>query len=165
MFYDKIAPGYNSIFEKNMHDDMYMQMPSGSGKEDEVVKRANVTAILALLQAVLAILIVGGKTLHEQSLLNARQSKSSRLSLLSYSQSKASLFPSSSCSCLAKSRVCCETTTALIDKVAGMVDKARTGMVWFTQLCGAISLIKERTMSAANLLSRVRILHILPEDY
>ena len=72
IFYDKIAPGYSSIFEKNVHDDiMYMQVPSGTGKENEVVKRADVTAILALLQAVLAILIVGGKTLHEQSLLNA----------------------------------------------------------------------------------------------
>ena len=72
IFYDEIAPGYSSIFEKNVHDDfMYMQVPSVTGKEDEVVKRADVSAILALLQAIFAILIVGGKTLHEQSLLNA----------------------------------------------------------------------------------------------
>ena len=136
---------------------MYMQVPSGAGKEDEVVKRADVTAILALLQAILAILIVGGKTLHEQSLLNARQSKLSQLSLLSYSQSKASLFPSSSCSCQAKSRVCCEVTTALVVKVIAMVNKASTGLVWFRQICGAISHVKEITVRAANLIGRVRI--------
>ena len=157
-FYDKIAPEYSSTFEKNMHDDfMYMQVPSGTGKMDEVVKRADVTAILALLQAVLAILIVGGKTLHEQSLLNARQSKLSQLSLLSHPQPEASLSPSSSCSCQAKSRMCCEVTAALVVKMTDMVNKASTGVVWFRQICCAISHVKEKTVRAANLIGRVRI--------
>ena len=120
-------------------------------------KRTDVSAILALLQAIFAILIVGGKTLHEQSLRNARQSKLSRLSLLSHPQPEASLSPSASCSCKAQSRVCCEATAVFIAKVTGMVDKASTGMVWFKQLCGAFSHMKERTMSAAYLIGRVRI--------
>ena len=68
IFYDEIAPGYSSIFEKNVHDDfMYMQVPSGTGKKDEVDKRMNITAVVTLLQAILAVLLVIGKTLNEQS--------------------------------------------------------------------------------------------------
>ena len=42
---------------------MYMQVPSGAGKEDEVGKMTDVSAIVPLLQAIFAILLVSGKTL------------------------------------------------------------------------------------------------------
>ena len=40
-----------------------MQVPSGAGKEDEVGKMTDVSAIVPLLQAIFAILLVSGKTL------------------------------------------------------------------------------------------------------
>ena len=42
---------------------MYMQVPSGAGKEDEVGKMTDVSAIVPLLQAIFAILLDSGKTL------------------------------------------------------------------------------------------------------
>ena len=42
---------------------MYMQVPSGAGKEDEVGKMTDVSAIVPLLQAIFAILFVSCKTL------------------------------------------------------------------------------------------------------
>ena len=65
--------------------------------------------------------------------------------------------------------MCCEVTTAFIDKVSGMVDKVSTGVVvLFKQLCGALYCAKERVVWAANLISRVRIqppvIKLLPED-
>ena len=42
---------------------MCMQVPSGAGKEDEVGKMTDVSAIIPLLQAIFAILLDSGKTL------------------------------------------------------------------------------------------------------
>ena len=116
---------------------MYMQVPSQTAKVDEVDKRTNVSTIVAMLQAILAILLL------------------SQPSLLSQPQSEAPLLtPSSSCTCQAEPRVCCEVTTAFIDKVSGMVDKVSTGMVFFKQLSSALYCVKERTVWAANLIGR-----------
>ena len=156
---DKIDPGTEPVVAK--HDGvMFMQVLSQTGKEGEVDKRMNVTAIVALLQAIFAMLLVSGKTLHEQSLLITRLL--SQPSLLS--QPEASLLsPSSSCSCQTKPRVCCEVITAFIDKVSGMVDKVSTVVVLFKQLCSALYRARERVVWAANLLGRVRI-QLQPED-
>ena len=157
---DKIVPETEPVDAKDMRDGaMYMQVPSQTGKEDEVDKRMNVTAIVALLQAIFAMLLVSGKTLHEQSLLITRLL--SQPSLLS--QLEASLSPSSLCTCQAEPRVCCEVTTAFINKMSGMVDKVSTVVVLFKQLCSALYRAKERVVWAANLLGRVRI-QLQPED-
>ena len=42
---------------------MYMQVPSGAGKEDEVGKMTDVSAIVPHLQAIFTILLDSGKTL------------------------------------------------------------------------------------------------------
>lgn len=138
--YDKIVPESGWIDVKGMRDHMYMQVPSNTDKEDEVDKRADVSAILALLQAIFAILIVVGKTLHEQSVLTARHSKLSQSSLLSHFQPEASLSPESSCYCQTKSKV----TTASIVRVSSMANKVSTGVMWFREIWVAVSAMKER---------------------
>ena len=156
--YDKVDPKSSPIGVKDMHDDlMYMQVPSGFGKKDEAGKVTEVPAIVALLQAIFAILLVSGKTLHEQSLLIARLSQLLRPSLLNQLQPEAPLSPTSLCSCRAESKVCCEVTTAFIGKVSGMADKVNTGVVWTTQLFGAVSCAKEKIVRTVNLIGRVRL--------
>ena len=135
IFYDKIAPGHSSIFEKNVHDDiMYMQVPSGTGKEDEMSKQTDVSAIVVLLQAMFAILLVSGKTLHEQSLQIARLSQLSKPSLLSHLHPEVSLSHSSQCSCQTQSEVRSMLTTALKGKVSSVVNVTITGVTWFRQM-------------------------------
>ena len=56
-----------------MHDDMkYMQMPSGTVKEVEVDKRMDASTVVSFLLIIFAMVIIYGKTLHEQSQLIAR---------------------------------------------------------------------------------------------
>ena len=77
-----------------MHDEfMHMQVPSATGKKDEGGKNTDVSDIVTLLQAIFAILLVNGKTLHEQSLQIARLSQLSQPSLLSQLQPEVSLSP------------------------------------------------------------------------
>ena len=76
---------------------MYMQVPSGAGKEDKVGKMTDVSAIVPLL--LLAILI--------------------------HLQSEYSLSPSSLCSYQTKPRVCCEVISSFIVKVSSMVDNGQ----------------------------------------
>ena len=133
-------------------DFMCIEVPSGTGKEDEVDKRTDVSAILALLQAIFAILIVVGKTLHEQSVLTARQSKLSQSSLLSHFQPEASLSPGSSCYCQTKSNV----TTASIVRVSSMANKVSTSVMWLREIWVAVSVVKKRlTADIANTLYQV----------
>ena len=66
-----------------------------SGKEDGMSKQTDVSMIVALLQAIFAILLVSGKTLQEQSLIIARLLNLSQPCLLSHLQPEASLFHSS----------------------------------------------------------------------
>ena len=102
-----------------MHDDfMYMQVPSGTCKEAKVGKTTDISAIVALLQAIFAILLVSGKTLHEQSLIIARLSNLSQPSLLSHLQPEVSLSHSSPCSCQTQSKVRSMVTTAFKGKVS-----------------------------------------------
>ena len=154
---DKIVPETEPVDAKDMRDGaMYMQVPSQTGKEDEVDKRMNVTAIVALLQAILAVLLVIGKTLQEQSQLAARLSQLSRPSLLSQLQPEASLFPSSSCTCQAESRVCCVVTTAFTAKVFSMANKVSTSVMWLREIWVAMSVVKKRlTADIANTLYQV----------
>ena len=91
---DKIVTDSGSIDVKDMHDEfMYMQVPSGTDKKDEMGKSTDISDIVNLLQAIFAILLVNGKTLHEQSLQIARLLQLSQPSLLSQLQPKASLSP------------------------------------------------------------------------
>ena len=157
--YDKIVPECGSI---DMKDDfMYMQVPSGSAEKDEVETGMNASMLMPLIHAIIAMLLISGKTLQEHRLLVARLSKYSWSSCYSGHQQKVTLSSSSPCYCQrsykTQSGVCCEVMTAFVVKVSGMVDKTRTGMAWLKQLCGGLYLIKERTVRAVNLIGRVRI--------
>ena len=104
---------------------------------------------VALLQAILAIVLVTGKTLHEQSKLMARSSELSRPSLLSQLQPEASLSPSSSCTCQAASRVCFEVTTTFTAKVFSLANKVLIiGVTWFKQIWIAVNCVREKMMKA-----------------
>ena len=147
-----------------MKDDfMYMQVPSGSAEKDEVDTGMNASMLMPLIHAIIAMLLISGKTLHEHRLLVARLSKYSRSSWYSGHQQEVTLSSSSPCSCQrtvaqqTQPRVCCEMTTAFIVKVCGMVDKVTTGAVWTKQLFGAVSCAKEKIVRTANRIGRVRI--------
>ena len=103
---------------------------------------------VALLQAILAIVLVTGKTLHEQSKLMARSSELSRPSLLSQLQPEASLSPSSSCTCQAASRVCFEVTTTFTAKVFSLANKVIIGVTSFKQIWVAVNCVREKMMKA-----------------
>ena len=131
---DKV-PEYGSIDVEDMYDDfMYMQEPSGTGKETMVGKTTDISAVVALLQAIFAILLVIGKTLHEQLLIIPRKSNLSQPSLLSHFQPEASLSSSSSCSCKTQPMVCCVVTTACIGKVSSMVSVTSTCVTGLRQM-------------------------------
>ena len=115
---------------------MYMQVPSGAGKEDEVGKMTDFSAIVPLLQAIFAILLDSGKTLRTVAAnCEAVSTKSARPSPVG-----GFAVPSSSCSYQTKPRVCCVVMSTFIGKVCGMVDidEVSTGVGWTKQLFGAL---------------------------
>ena len=138
-----------------------MQVPSGSAEKDEVDTGMNASMLMPLIHAIIAMLLISGKTLHEHRLLVTRLSKYSRSSWHSGPQQEVTLSSSSPCSCQrsyqTQSGVCCEVMTAFVVKVSGMADKTRTGVAWLKQLCGALYLVKERTVRAVNIMGRIRI--------
>ena len=147
---------------KHMNDDeLYKQMSGGASEKDEVDMGMNASMLMPLIHAIIAMLLISGKTLHEHRLLVARLSKYSRSSWYSGHQQEVTLSSSAPCSCQRSYQtqfgVCCEVMTAFVVKVSGVVDKTRTGVAWLKQLCGAVYLIKERTVRAVNLIGRVRI--------
>ena len=144
--YDKIVP--ESVFDDDvmgMHDDMkYMQVPSGTVKEDEEDRRMDVSTIVSFLLIIFAMVLVHGKTLHEQPLLINRLSQLSQSSLLSQLQPEELLSLTSSCSCQAESGVCCKVTTALTSKVFSMASKVSTCVTWCRQIWVAVYAVEER---------------------
>ena len=157
-YYDKVAQTKPDIVKELYDDLMYKQV--FDCKDDEVM-RTDTFRIVALLQAIFAMLLVSGKTLHEQSVRIDRLSQLSQPSLLSQlsnCQPETPLSPSSPCSCQTQSRVCCEVTTALLEKVSGVVNKASVGVAWLRQLGGVFNHAKERMVRAANLVGRVRVI-------
>ena len=147
---------------KHMYDDeVYKQMSDGASKKDEVDTGMNASMLMPLIHAIIAMLLISGKTLHEHRLLVARLSKYSRSSWYSGPQQEITLSSSSPCSCQRSyqthSGVCCEMMTAFAVKVSGMADKTRTGVAWMKQLFGAVSCAKEKIVRTVNLIGRVRL--------
>ena len=141
--------------------EMYKQMPGGASEKDEVDMRMNASMLLPLIHAIIAMLLISGKTLQEHRLLVARLSKYSWSSWYSGHQQEVTLSSSSPCSCQrsyqTQSGVCCEVMTAFVVKVSGMADKTRTGVAWLKQLCGAVSRAKEKIVGTVSLMGRVRL--------
>ena len=144
--YDEIVPESVSIDDViGMHDMKYMQVPSGTGKKDEVDRRMDAsTTVVSTLQIILAMLLIYGKTLHEQSLLIARLSQLSQSSLLSQLKPEELLSLISSCSCQTESGVCCEVTTALTAKASSMASKVSNCVTWCRQISVAVYAVVER---------------------
>ena len=94
--------------------------------------------MIPLLQAILTMLLIAGKTPHEPSEVIGRLSQLSRPSLSSYKP--AVLSPRSQCSCLMKSSLCSKVISALTGKVA---DMASIGKAWYRQYCAAFNYVKE----------------------
>ena len=153
--FDKVVRKKSNI-EEEMHNDlMYKQLFDCN--EKEVGKETNGYWIVALLQAIFALLLVCGKTLHEQSVKINHLSKLSQPSLLSHLQPEAPLFPKSPCSCQTKPRVCCEVTDAFSTKVSSMVSTASSGVLWCKRIYRALVWVKMKTVRAA----KVRLVNLL----
>ena len=131
--YDKIAPSTDSMHGR--YDEiMYKQVLGGERNVDKV-DGVNASKIVPLLQAIFAMLLVTGKTIHEQSLQVSRLSKLSQPSLLSHHlHSEASLSPRSPCFRQTRRRACCKATNAFTEKVSSMVNAASSGVLWFKQI-------------------------------
>ena len=139
---------------KELHDDrMYKQV--FDCKDDEVM-RTDTFRIIDLLQAIFVMLLASGKTLHEQSVRIDQLSKLSQPSLLS--QLSHYQFPSAPCSCQTQSRVCCVVTTAFVEKLSTIVNKASVGVEWLRPLGTAFNRVRETTVRAANIVGRVRVI-------
>ena len=94
--YDEIVPESVSIDDViGMHDMKYMQVHSGTGKKDKVDRRMDASTFVSFL--IFAMLLICGKTLHEQSRQITRLSKLSQPSLFSQLQPEVLLSLTSSC--------------------------------------------------------------------
>ena len=141
--YDEIVPESVSIDDViGMHDMKYMQVHSGTGKKDKVDRRMDASTFVSFL--IFAMLLICGKTLHEQSRQITRLSKLSQPSLFSQLQPEVLLSLTSSCSCQAESGVCCEVTTALTVKASSMASKVSAVVTWFRQTWVAVYGVTER---------------------
>ena len=136
---------------------MYKQIHGGGCTEGKVDKRLDASVMVPLLQAIFAMLLATGKSLHELPQLIAQSSKLSQPGLLSHPQPEVSPYPRSLCSCNVQSRSCCEVTTAIIGMMTGVVSTANAGVAWLMQTCAAFQSVKERTVRAAHLLGRLRV--------
>ena len=141
--YDEVVPNTESGIVKGVNDDfMYVQVLSGTKKKDEVDMRMNLSMIVPLLHAIVAMLIISGKTLQEHRLLVTRLSKLSQLSQHRHHQSEHTVSPSS------EAKETCESTIAILSKVTRMYSSARAGLVWLSQLGRAINCVKVKVMNA-----------------
>ena len=135
----------DSIDVKVLTDELNeKQVLGGECTEVKVDNRIDASKIIPLLQVIFAMLLVTGKTVHEQSLQIGRLSKLSRPSLLSQLHPKASLSPRSACSYKTPPRACCKVTNAFIEKVSSMVNAARRGVLWCNQVYGDFECVKKR---------------------
>ena len=147
--YDKLDLKSSPIGVKDMNDDeMYKQMPGGASEKDEVDKGMNAYMLMPLIHAIIAILLICGKTLHEHRLLVAQLSKYSRSRRCSSPQPEVFLSSSSPCSCQTQSWLCSMLTTASTGKVSSIVNTTRTGMAWCRQVWVAVICMKEEMMRA-----------------
>ena len=119
---------------------------AGACNDDEAGMGMNPFNLVPLLHTIVAMLLISGRTLHEQRLLVAKVSKYSRSSRYSSPQSEVSPSSSSPCSCQIQSRLCCEVTTTLLDKVSFMANTTRTGVTWLSQTWLAAKCVKEEIM-------------------
>ena len=134
-----------STDDELMNDDfIYKHVIDRDYNADEVGKDTpdiamDASRMVSLLQAIFTMLLIAGKSLHEQSVQIARLSQLSQPSMSS-SMQPVVLSPRSQCSCLTKSRACCKVFSALTGKVA---DMASSGMAWYRHFCTVFSTVKD----------------------
>ena len=95
-FYDKFVP--TSVLDDDV---MYKQVLGNECTEDKMDKRIEASMVVPLLQAIFAMLLAIGKSLHELLQIISQSSKLSQPSLLSHPhpQPDVSPYPRSLCSC------------------------------------------------------------------
>ena len=128
--------------ESNVNDDsMSKQMIGGGSSANEVDKdfAMDTSRMVTLLQVIFTMLLIAGKSLHEQSVQIARLSQLPQPSVSS-SMQPVVLSSRSQCSCLTKSRAYCKVITALRGKVA---DMASIGKVWYRHFCTVFSTVMD----------------------
>ena len=149
-----------------VHVDMkFMQLPSGTDKEEKMGKTMDISAIIAVLQAIFAILFVSGKTLHEQSLLITSLSKLSQPCLLNHLQTESLLSPSLPCSYRqSQIRRCCDITitTPTLIKVARRENAANARFAWLRRTFTALCSVSEVVVAAGALVGRVLYQGLVP---
>ena len=163
--YDKFDHESGSIDVKGMHDFMYMQVPTRTGKKDEMSKQTDASAIVAFLQAIFAILLVSGKTLHEQSLLITSLSKLSQPCLLNHLQTESLLSPSLPCSRRqSQIRRCCDITitTPMLTKVTRRENAANARFAWLRRTFTALCSVSEVVVAAGALVGWVVYQGLVP---
>ena len=137
--YDKAVDIEANVECDSQKDVMYMQVPSETRKEDEVDidMRINLSMIVPLLHAIVAMLLISGKTLQEHRLLVTRLSNLSQLSHYRHHQSEDTVSPNS------QAKETCESTIAMLSKVTRMCSSAHAGLVWLSQAGRAVKCVKE----------------------
>ena len=130
-------------------------------KQKDKDKVGKTMDIIVLLQAIFVILLVGGKTLHEQSLLIARLSELFQPCLLNHLQSEALLSPSSPCCCQSQTRRC-DITTPMLDKVTRTEIVAHARFAWLERTFTALCFVSEVVVGAGALVGKVVYQGLVP---
>ena len=120
--YDEVIP---NVGVKDLNDNvMYKQVPGGACNNDEVGIGMSSFNLVPLLHTIDAMLLISGKTLHEQRLLVTRLSRIPWSNLNSHHQPETTQYSSSPCSCQCQTRGCCYVATTMLDKVTRMESTA-----------------------------------------
>ena len=133
-------------------------------KQKDKDKVGKTMDIIVLLQAIFVILLVGDKTLHEQSLLIARLSELFQPCLLNHLQSEDFLSPSSPCCCQSQTRRC-DITTPMLDKVTRTEIVAHARFAWLERTLTALCFVSEVVVGAGAIVGQVvyQALYLGPE--
>ena len=135
---------------KDLNDDvMYKQATGGSCNDDEAGMGMNPFNLVPLLHTIVAMLLISGRTLHEQRLLVSRLSKFSRLNLNTHQQPEVAQYSSSPCSCQSQTRGCCYIATAMLDKVTRMESMARAMLARLKRTFKALCIVTAEEMVIA----------------
>ena len=120
--YDEVIP---NVGVKDLNDNvMYKQVPGGACNNCEVGIGMSSFNLVPLLHTIDAMLLISGKTLHEQRRLVTRLSRIPCSNLNSHHQPETTQYSSSACSCQCQTRGCCYVATTMLDKVTRMESTA-----------------------------------------
>ena len=148
--YDEVIPSAESVGVKDLNVDvMYKQVPGGACNNDEVGIGMSSFNLVPLLHTIDAMLLISGKTLHEQRLLVAKLSRLPWPNLNSHHQPETTQYSSSPCSCQCQTRGCCYVATTMLDKVTRMESTACAVFGRLKRTFGALCVVAAEEMVIA----------------